>query len=410
MVNTGSIAFMILCSTYVFIMTPGLAFFYGGLSQRKNVVNTMMMSICIMGLAAFLWVLCGYSLSFSGDSFGGLIGDFKWWGFNGVSMTEAGPYAGEIPNACFAWFQMMFALITPALFTGAVAGRMKFKAIFPFIGLWLFLVYFPMAHMVWGKGFIDAKLHAIDFAGGNVVHISSGITALILCLLVGPRKGFRKGKNFLPHNIPFIVLGAALLWFGWFGFNGGSALAANGLAIHACFTSNTSAATAMLTWMLIDTFKDGKPTLIGACTGAVAGLVAITPAAGFVPIWASFVFGAVVTPICYFSISVLKQKIGYDDALDAFSCHGVGGIVGCILTGIFADPAINGQTGLIYGGSSLFIAQLLSIVVTAVVAIVGTFIAIGIVRIFTKLRVEEEEEYVGLNSSEHSEIPYPSMM
>ncbi len=407
--ESGNIGFIILCSTYVFIMTPGLAFFYGGLSQRKNVVNTMMMSIAIMGLAAFLWVLCGYSLSFSGNSLGGIIGDFKWFGFNGVSMTEPRSAGDAIPNACFAWFQMMFALITPALFTGAVAGRMRFKAIFPFIGLWLFLVYFPMAHMVWGGGLID-KLGAIDFAGGNVVHISSGITALILCLIIGPRKGFNKGKTFLPHNIPFIVLGAALLWFGWFGFNGGSALAANGLALHACFTTNTSAATAMLTWMLIDTAKDGKPTLIGACTGAVAGLVAITPAAGFVPIWASFIFGAVVTPVCYFSISVLKQKIGYDDALDAFSCHGVGGIVGCVLTGIFADPAVNGKTGLIFGGTHLFAAQLISIVITAVAAIAGTLVAIGIVRLFTKLRVEEEDEYVGLNSSEHSEIPYPSMM
>ncbi|MGN1115707.1 MAG: ammonium transporter [Candidatus Ornithomonoglobus sp.] len=407
MINTGDTGFMILCATYVFFMTPGLAFFYGGLSQRKNVVNTMMMSISIMGLASVLWVLCGYSLSFSGD-IGGIIGNLKAFCFNGVG-AEPGPYADTIPSAGFAIFQMMFAIITPALFTGAVAGRMKFKAIFPFVALWLFLVYFPMAHMVWGGGLID-KLGAIDFAGGNVVHISSGITALLLALIIGPRHGVRTGKSFLPHNIVFVVLGASILWFGWFGFNAGSSLKADGLALHAFITTNTSAATAMLSWMFCDVLKDGKPTIIGACTGAVAGLVAITPAAGFVPIWASFIFGAAVSPVCYFAISVLKQKLGYDDALDAFGCHGIGGILGCILTGIFADPAVNGKVGLVFGETHLFTAQLISIVITAAVAIIGTLIAVGIIRIFTKLRVDQEEEYLGLNASEHGEVPYPSTM
>jgi Amt family ammonium transporter len=406
MINTGDTAFLILAATYVFLMTPGLAFFYGGLSQKKNVLNTMMMSVAIMGLASVLWVLIGYSLSFSGDV-GGFIGDLKAFGFKGIG-AEPGPYADTIPASCFAIFQMMFALITPALLTGAVAGRMKFKAIFPFVGLWLIVVYFPMAHMVWGKGLID-QLGAVDFAGGNVVHISSGISALVLALILGPRKDFKK-KSILPHNIPFVVLGAALLWFGWFGFNGGSALKADGLAVHACLTTNTAAATAMLSWMICDIIKDGRPTIVGACTGAVAGLVCITPAAGFVPVWSSFIFGALVSPICYFAISVCKSKFGYDDALDAFGCHGVGGTVGCILTGIFADPNINGKVGLVFGDWHLLGSQLISIVITVALAVVGTLICAGIVRIFTPLRVSTEDENTGLNDSEHGEEPYAPIM
>jgi Amt family ammonium transporter len=404
MISAGDTGFMIIASAMVMFMTPGLAFFYGGLSRRKNVLNTMMMSIATMGLASVIWVICGYSLSFSGD--GGFLGNLKWAFFNNVSW-EAGPYADTIPNTCFAIFQMMFAMITPALLTGAIAGRMKFKAVFLFIFLWLFAVYFPMAHMVWGKGFID-RLGAIDFAGGNVVHISSGVSALVLCLVLGRRRDYGK-KSVVPHHIPFVVLGASMLWFGWYGFNGGSALKADGLAIHAMLTSNTSAACAMLSWMLIDVIKDGRPTIVGACTGAVAGLVAITPGAGFVPVWASFIIGLLVSPVCYFSMSVLKQKFKYDDALDAFGCHGMGGIYGCIVTGLFADPAVNGKVGLFFGSADLFIAQLISIVITAALAIVGTLVCLGIVKLVVKqLRVDDADEARGMDEAEHGEIAYNS--
>lgn len=407
--NSGDIGFMIIAATYVFLMTPGLAFFYGGLSQRKNVLNTMMMSVSLMGLASVMWVLFGYSLSFSGD-IGGIIGNLKWFAFNGVSASEAGPYSSLIPNMGFALFQMMFAIITPALITGAVAGRMKFKAIFFFVMLWLIVVYFPMAHMVWGGGFL-ADIGSIDFAGGNVVHISSGISGLVLAVMLGKRKKSLK-QSMIPHNIPFVVLGASLLWFGWFGFNAGSALAADGLALHAFLTTNTSAACAMLSWMIMDIIKEGRPTVVGACTGAVVGLVAITPGAGFVPVWASFIIGLLVSPICYFAVSVLKVKFGYDDALDAFGCHGIGGIWGGIATGLFAKSSINPIAqwdGLVYGEYRLFTAQIISILVTIAVAIVGTLICAGIVRLFTKLRVEEVEENAGLDDSQHGETAYTNL-
>ena len=407
MLNSGDIGFMIIAATYVFLMTPGLAFFYGGLAQRKNVINTMMMSVAFMGLSSVLWVLCGYSLSFSGD-LGGVIGNLKWFAFNGVG-AEAGPYSDNIPNMGFALFQMMFAIITPSLITGAVAGRMKFKAIFLFVFLWQFVVYYPMAHMVWGGGFL-AQIGSIDFAGGNVVHISSGVSGLVLAILIGKRKGIEK-RSVVPHNIPFVVLGASLLWFGWFGFNAGSALKADGLAAHAFMTSSISSACALLTWMLIEVIREGKPTLVGASTGLVIGLVAITPGAGFVPVWASFIIGILVSPICYFTVILLKQKLKIDDALDAFGCHGIGGIWGGIATGLFGKSSINSVAkwdGLVFGDYRLFLAQVLSIVITIAVAIVGTLICIGIVRIFTPLRVDPKEELVGLDASQHGENAYPS--
>ena len=280
--NTGNTAFMMICTALVFFMTPGLAFFYGGLVRRKNVCNTMMACVAIMGLSVLLWTMFGYSLSFGGNH-AGIIGDFRWAFLNDVGW-EAGPYADTIPHLVFAAFQMMFAMITPALITGAVVGRMRFKALFAFIALWSFLVYYPMAHMVWGEGGFLAAIGSVDFAGGNVVHISSGVSALVLATYLGRRKGYEK-TSYRIHNIPFVVLGASLLWFGWFGFNAGSALAADGLAAHAFMTSAISSAAALVSWMLIDVIKDGKPTLVGASTGLVVGLVAITPGAGFVPIW-----------------------------------------------------------------------------------------------------------------------------
>ena len=407
--NAGDTAFILLCAAFVFIMTPGLAFFYGGMVRRKNVGNTMMQCVFIMGVSVIMWVLVGYALSFGGNH-AGIIGGAKWFGFNGVGM-KPGPYADTIPNLAFAAFQMMFAMITPALITGSVAGRMKFKAIFLFVFLWQFVVYYPMAHMVWGAGGFLAEIGSVDFAGGNVVHISSGVSGLVLAILIGKRKGIEK-RSVVPHNIPFVVLGASLLWFGWFGFNAGSALAADGLALHAFTTTNTSAACAMLSWMIKDIIKGGKPTVVGACTGGVIGLVAITPGAGFVPIWASFIIGALVSPICYFALSVLKPKFGYDDALDAFGCHGIGGIWGGIATGLFAQTSINPVAkwdGLVFGDYHLFVAQVLSILVTIAVAVVGTLICVGIVRLFTKLRVDENSENVGLDDSEHGECAYSAI-
>lgn len=400
---------MMIATTFVFFMTPGLAFFYGGLVRRKNVLNTMLSSFFIMGLASLMWVLVGYSLSFSGNC-GGVIGNLKSFCMANVGW-EPGAYADGIPALLFAAFQMMFAIITPALITGSVAGRMRFKALFAFIALWLLIVYFPMAHMVWGKGgLLGEVLGSVDFAGGNVVHISSGVSGLVLSLMLGKRRGYEK-TAYRTHNIPFVLLGASILWFGWFGFNAGSALGANGLAVHAFMTTNTSAACAMLSWMAIDMIRDGKPTVIGACTGAVLGLVAITPGAGFVPLWSAIIIGIVVSPICYFMMSVVKKRFGYDDALDAFGCHGVGGIWGGIATGIFAQKSINGVArwdGLIYGDYRLFLAQVISIVATIAVAIVGTLICASIVKLFTPLRVTEHDERMGLDESQHGESAYPS--
>ena len=399
---------MMICTALVFFMTPGLAFFYGGLVRRKNVCNTMMACVAIMGLSVLLWTMFGYSLSF-GSNHAGIIGDFRWAFLNDVGW-EAGPYADTIPHLVFAAFQMMFAMITPALITGAVVGRMRFKALFAFIALWSFLVYYPMAHMVWGAGGFLAAIGSVDFAGGNVVHISSGVSALVLATYLGRRKGYEK-TSYRIHNIPFVVLGASLLWFGWFGFNAGSALAADGLAAHAFMTSAISSAAALVSWMLIDVIKDGKPTLVGASTGLVVGLVAITPGAGFVPIWSSYIIGALVSPICYFTMNFIKHKLKIDDALDAFGCHGIGGVWGGIATGLFAKTSINSVArwdGLVFGNVHLFVAQVLSIIITAAVAVVGTLICIGIIRIFTPLRVDQKEEALGLDISQHGENAYPS--
>lgn len=399
---------MMICTALVFFMTPGLAFFYGGLVRRKNVCNTMMACVAIMGLSVLLWTMFGYSLSFGGNH-AGIIGDFRWAFLNDVGW-EAGPYADTIPHLVFAAFQMMFAMITPALITGAVVGRMRFKALFAFIALWSFLVYYPMAHMVWGEGGFLAAIGSVDFAGGNVVHISSGVSALVLATYLGRRKGYEK-TSYRIHNIPFVVLGASLLWFGWFGFNAGSALAADGLAAHAFMTSAISSAAALVSWMLIDVIKDGKPTLVGASTGLVVGLVAITPGAGFVPIWSSYIIGTLVSPICYFTMNFIKHKLKIDDALDAFGCHGIGGVWGGIATGLFAKTSINSVArwdGLVFGNVHLFVAQVLSIIITAAVAVVGTLICIGIIRIFTPLRVDQKEEALGLDISQHGENAYPS--
>ena len=406
--NTGDTAFMLIATALVFFMTPGLAFFYGGLVRRKNVCNTMMACVAIMGLSVVLWTLFGYSLAFGGNH-GGIIGDFRWIALNGVGW-ETGPYADTIPHLVFCAFQMMFAMITPALITGSLVGRMKFKALFLFVTLWSFVVYYPLVHMVWGEGGLLAEIGSVDFAGGDVVHISSGISALVLAIILGRRRGYEQ-VTYRIHNIPFVVLGASLLWFGWFGFNAGSALAADGLAAHAFMTSAISAAAALLSWMFIDVVKEGKPTLVGASTGLVVGLVAITPGAGFVPIWSAFIIGALVSPICYFGVALIKKKLKIDDALDAFGCHGIGGIWGGIATGIFAQKSINSTAkwdGLVFGDYRLFLAQLEGILITIVIAVVGTLLCVAVVRIFTPLRVSLKEEQLGLDVTQHGENAYPS--
>lgn len=408
--DSGNIGFVMLCAAFVFFMTPGLSCFYGGLVRRKNAVNTMFTSVVTIATGIVMWMLIGYSLSFGPDH-GGVIGDFSWFGLEGVSLTEPYVEGQGIPNMVFCLFQMMFAVITPALITGSVAGRMKFKSLFVFLVLWSLVVYYPTAHMVWADGGFLAKIGSVDFAGGNVVHISSGITALTLCILLGKRYDYKRA-NYKIHNTPMVALGAFILLFGWFGFNAGSALAADGLAAHAFVTTAVSSAAAMLSWMFCDVVVNKKPTFVGACTGMVAGLVGITPGAGFVPIWAALIIGLTTSPICFFMISWVKEKFGYDDALDAFGCHGVGGIWGGICTGLFCKVSINdiGQgNGLFFGDTKLFLMQLASIGITIVVSVAGTLICYGITRLVTgKIRVTEREERVGLDRSQHGESAYPS--
>lgn len=409
--NSGDIAFIIICTGLVFLMTPALSFFYGGMVRRKNVLNTMLSSFFICGLASVLWIVIGYSLSFGNDH-GGIIGGINYLFFNNVSIDSGSVYGGTIPDALFAAFQMMFAIITCALITGSLIGRMKFKSLVIFITAWSFLVYYPMAHMVWGNGGFLDNLGALDFAGGNVVHISSGISGLVACIILGKRRAYGM-VSYKPHNIPFVLLGSALLWFGWFGFNAGSALAANSLAVHAFLTTNTSAAIALLSWMAIEWIKYGKPTLLGAATGAVVGLVAITPGAGFVPLWAALIIGALVSPICFFFMSVVKKKFKYDDSLDAFGCHGIGGVWGCIATGLFASKAINPDIkyeGLVFGDTRLIVAQIISAIITVALAVIMTFIIMKILKATIGVRVSKVEEGMGLDLSEHDESAYPSFM
>jgi ammonium transporter, Amt family len=410
MINTGDTAFILISSALVFFMTPGLAFFYGGFVRRKNVLSTIMSSYSSIALASILWVLIGYSLTFGSDV-GGIIGSLNFIGLKDVGSNINPAYASTIPHLLFAVFQMMFAIITPALITGALVERMKFGALLLFIGLWSIVVYYPLAHMVWGVGGFLKNIGAVDFAGGNVVHISAGVSALVASLMLGKRKGYGM-SSYTPHNVPFVLLGAGLLWFGWFGFNAGSALGANGLAVHAFITTNTAGATGMLMWMLIEKLKTGKSTALGAATGAVIGLAAVTQGAGFVPIWASIVIGGLASPIGFFAITVIKNRFGYDDALDVFGCHGIGGIWGGIATGIFAQKSINPTAlrwnGLIFGDVKLFVAQLISVVVAVLIAIVGTLVCMSIVKLFMKIRVSDRDEQIGLDISQHGESAYPS--
>ncbi|RCX17955.1 ammonium transporter [Anaerobacterium chartisolvens] len=409
-VDTGDTAFSVLCTALVFLMTPGLALFYGGMVRKKNVLNTMMNSFVTIGLISIQWVLIGYTIAFGADTFNGLFGGFDFLGFRGVGAAPSA-YAETIPHGAFAMYQMMFAIITPALITGAIAERMRFPAFVAFILLWATFVYDPLAHWVWGAGGWLGEMGALDFAGGNVVHISSGIAGLIAALVLGKRKGHGT-TPMLPHNIPFVLIGASLLWFGWFGFNGGSALSAGGLAINALITTNTAAAAALLSWVIVEWIHRGKPTLLGAATGAVVGLVAITPGAGFVGVLSAIVIGLLVSPICYLGISYVKAKLGYDDSLDAFGCHGIGGIWGALATGLFADKSINSfvqHNGLFIGGdgATQLLIQAASVVATIAFSGVLTFIILKLISLFTKLRVAESDEEEGLDTAQHGEDAYP---
>ena len=419
MLDTGATAFMLVSAMLVFLMTPGVAFFYGGLARRKNVVNTMFMSFVIIGVVAIVWILAGWSLAYGGDGSNPFFGGFDQLGcLSAVSDMLAevdNPGDATYPAIINIAFQAAFATITAAIVGGSLAGRMKFGAFLTFITIWILLIYAPLAHMVWGGdgSFIGDQIGALDFAGGDVVHISSGLTGLVLCLLLGKRRIFG-AVNHRPHNVPFVVLGATLLWFGWFGFNGGSAFAADGVAALALLNTFIASGAAMISWMIVESAKTGKPTLVGAATGLVAGLVVITPAAGFVDPWAAIIMGLVVSPICYFAISFCKSKIGYDDALDAFGCHCVGGIVGGILTGIFCVPELSWTDfgGLIYTGDpTLLGAQCLGILVTIVFVAVGSLIIGLIVKaIFGGLRVSKEEEAAGMDMTAHSESAYPAFI
>ncbi|MGD1117925.1 MAG: ammonium transporter [Dehalococcoidales bacterium] len=403
--NTGDTAWLLMSSALVMLMTPGLALFYGGMVRRKNVLSTIMMSFVCLGLVALLWVIYGYSLAFGTDH-GGIIGGFNFLGLHNVGQTPSTIYATTVPHLAYMIFQAMFAIITVALFTGAIVERVKFSALLVFSVLWLTIIYLPTAHWVWGSGGWLAKLGVLDFAGGTVVHINAGVSALALVLLLGRRRGFPQDPM-EPNNIPMVVLGAGLLWFGWFGFNAGSALTSGGLASSAFVATNTAAAAAAFTWMIISWIHK-RPTVLGTVTGAVVGLVAITPAAGFVSPMAGIAIGAIAAVISYYGMVLLKIKRGMDDSLDVFACHGLGGMWGALATGLFATVSVNpaGANGLFYGHAMQFVKQLVGVASVGGFAFVGTMLLGKLVDLVMGLRVNQSEETVGLDISQHGERAY----
>ena len=416
--SAGDNAWMLASCALVLLMTgPGLALFYGGLVRKKNVLGTMMQSFILMVVATVMWALFGYSLSFGdGNSF---IGDMRFAMMNGVGMEPNTDYAATIPHLTWMAFQMMFAIITPALITGAFAERMKFSAMLLFTILWSLLIYYPMAHMVWGKGgmlnaFLGGSIPTLDFAGGTVVHITSGVSALICAIVMGKRLGYPT-EPMRPHSLVLSFIGACLLWFGWFGFNAGSALAANGLAASAFVATHFGAAAAALGWLLAEWFQHGKPSILGGISGCVAGLVAITPASGFVKPIPALIIGFAAGIVCYFAVVKVKNMLGYDDSLDAFGVHGVGGTLGAILTGVFATKEVNAlkdaagnaiNTGLVDGNGGQVTNQLLGVGISWAIAIVGSFIILKVVDVVVGLRVTSEQETMGLDLSMHGEEGY----
>jgi Amt family ammonium transporter len=405
-IDTGDTAFMIICTALVMIMTPGLALFYGGMVRRKNVLSIILQSFAAMALVSIQWVLIGYTLGFGSD-INHMVGNLQWLGLNGVGMDPNPDYAATIPHQVFVLYQLMFAIITVALISGAFAERMRFAMFVGFVMLWTTLVYDPLAHWVWGVGGWLRQLGALDFAGGTVVHISSGISGLVAAIVLGKRHE-AGAEPMVPHHLPMTMLGAALLWFGWFGFNAGSALAANGLAGSAFLVTNTAAAAAAISWAATEWLHHGKPTALGVASGVVAGLVAITPAAGFVSPASAILIGLAVSPLCYFAVSKVKAKLGYDDSLDAFGIHGVGGTFGALATGILASKAINpaGADGLLFGNPHQLLVQIIAVAVTIVFASTVTFIILKFLGQFGALRVSDEEEEIGLDITQHGEDAY----
>ena len=401
--NSGDTAFMLIATALVMFMTPGLALFYGGLVRAKNVLATVMQSFICLGLISLVWVFFGYSLAF-GPDVGGFIGNLDWAMLKGVGL-EPGPYSDTIPDLLFVAFQMMFAIITPALITGAFAERMKFSAYLIFAVLWSVLVYMPVCHWVWGGGWIGAH-GALDFAGGTVIHINSGAAALVAALVIGRRKGYGK-EPFHPHNLTMTILGASILWIGWFGFNAGSALAAGDIATLALFTTQVAAGAAALSWVFAEWMMQGRPTTLGAASGAVAGLVAVTPAAGFVSPVSAIIIGLVAGAICYLAV-LLKSRVGYDDALDVVAVHGIGGLWGALATGLFASTAWNpgGADGLFFGNPGLFGVQAYGAFATIIYSVIVTFIILKGIDAVVGLRVDTEAEVRGLDLAEHSEAGY----
>ena len=399
--SIANTAFVILASVLVWFMTPGLAFFYGGLVSRRNVVNTMLSVFYITGIAILLWALVGYELAF-GPDIGGLIGKVQGLFMNGVNLTNLRP--DHLSVGTFALFQMMFAIITPALFIGAVVGRMRFSFLTWFIVLWSVLIYYPLVHLIWSPHGLMAGWGVLDFAGGTVIHINAGITALVLSYFLGARRS----KQTAPNNRPWVLLGTAILWIGWYGFNAGSALAANAIAVNAALTTSLAAASALVTWMCLDVYKHGKPTLIGVCTGALCGLVGVTPACGYVTLFGSFMIGICATATSYFFIEYLKPRLKIDDALDAFGCHGVSGIVGSILTGVFATKAANpaiAENGLAYGGGwHLFGIQIAGTLVTILLVGIMAIVITLVLKHFIPMRVTQHDEALGLDIAEHGEV------
>ena len=401
--NSGDTAWVLISAALVFIMTPALALFYGGMVRSKNVLSTIMQSMFILGMVSVEFILIGYTMAF-GTDVNGLIGDLSKVGLTGIGLNILD--GGTIPELAFVAFQCMFAALTPALITGAFAERMKFKGFVLLMLLWAIFIYNPMAHWVWGGGFL-AQLGALDFAGGLVIHILSGVSGLTICILLGKRHGYGK-RAMVPHNIPMTVLGAAILWIGWFGFNAGSALGANELAANAFVVTQVAAASGLLGWTLVEWIRHGKPTVIGAVSGCVAGLVAITPAAGYVTVLPSVAIGLIGGIICYTAVAIVKAKIGYDDSLDAFGVHGVGGMWGAIATGLWATTSVNpdGANGLFYGETDLFFAQIISIGVAVIFAVFGSTVLYKVVNAIYSLRADESEEISGLDLVEHGERGY----
>jgi ammonium transporter, Amt family len=407
-IDTGDTAWVLISSALVMLMTPGLAFFYGGLVRRKNYLNVLMQCMIILAVLTIQWVVCGYSLSFAPGS--KWLGSLDWVMLKGVGFEPYADYSATIPHQAFMVFQMMFAIITPALIIGAFAERMKFSAFLIFTVLWATLVYDPICHWVWGVGGVLRNLGALDFAGGTVVHINAGIAALVTAMVIGKRKSIDK-HPIPPHSLPFSVLGAALLWFGWFGFNAGSALGANGLAVNAFVVTHVAAAAAALTWALIDWRIHGAPTMLGTISGAVAGLVAITPAAGFVDVTGALIIGVGVSVFCFMAVSYLKPKFGYDDSLDAFGVHGIGGLWGALATGLFATKAVNsaGADGLFFGNPKQLLIQAIACATTLVYTFIVTWILYKIVDAVIGIRVTEKEEAMGLDITQHNERAYTAL-